>query len=151
MSDCHGESKARYTFDQLESRLVNTEGFAKHLAKDDKAAAVLFEKAAKLDATWRIPAYNLASARVLLGERAAALAALAPWLAKEPVTTYVQVSQDSDLRPLLGEKALVALKATGTAKIDFDKAELGYAYSPSKHLIAFDVDLSGWGICNWHS
>lgn len=47
--------------------------------KDYKAAAAGFAQAAALDPTWNIPAYNLASAHQLLGDKPAAMAALAPW------------------------------------------------------------------------
>jgi hypothetical protein len=116
---CVGNTKHEFTFAHLEARLENWAAHGLHQRKDLKGAAAGFDRAVKLDPTWRIPAYNLASAHQLLGDKAAAVAALAPWLKAEPIATYVQVTSDPDLAPLLVRPELAALhaKQAGNAKV----------------------------------
>jgi len=137
----------RYTLDQLEARLVNSDALVLHRARSWARAAVGFTRAVQLDPTWRLPAYNLASADVQLGDSAAALATLAPWLASEPVVTYVQVWRDPELRPLLTSKPLAAVRAAAPGSARVGDGALDFAYSAAHGLVAYTVDHSGWSSC----
>lgn len=127
----------KFTFDQLEARIANVSALKLHLAKKYKEAATGFERAAKLDPAWNIAAYNLASARNVGGDRAGALAALAPMLAAQPVQTYFQVLIDPELQALATAKELTAVKATarGTGKHD----SKDYLYSAERSLVAYSI------------
>lgn len=146
--DCKSDVEDGFTAAALESRLVNYESLVLHRKKDWTNAAKGFEKAVKLDAAWRIPAFNLASAHVLLRANTSALAAIAPWLTSEPVATYAQVASDPELQPLLTTPQLAAVRATkpGTAKQLPD----GHAalYSPEKKLVAVYVPSEGYLSCS---
>lgn len=127
----------KFTFDQLEARIVNVSALKLHLAKKSKEAIAGFARAAKLDPVWNIAAYNLASARNVGGDRAGALAALGPMLAAQPVQTYYQVLIDPELQSLATAKELTSLKTTarGTGKHD----SKDYLYSGERSLIAYDI------------
>jgi hypothetical protein len=101
--------------------LENTPAIALHRKRDYKAAVPGFERAITADPTWPIPAYNLASAHQLLGNKAAAVKALAPWLASHPARTYVQVTA-----PLLDQITTPRATTPGTATLTWR----GIAYSP---------------------
>lgn len=135
-----GDGDYKFTFDQLEARIVNVSSLKLHLAKKYKDAAAGFERAAKLDPAWNIPAYNLASAHNLAGDRAGALAALAPMLVAKPAQTYFQVLSDPELQSLANAKEVAALKATtrGTGTV----TSKAYLYSAERNLIAYDVSRS---------
>jgi tetratricopeptide (TPR) repeat protein len=142
---CVGTHHYRWTFAHLDARLANSAAFALHQKKNYKEAAEGFAKAASADPSWEIPAYNLASARTLLGDLDGAIAALASRLASDPVTTYAKISSDPELRPLLARKEVMALraKAPGTAKLDWKSPSL--AYSPERNMIAVIHDEHSWG------
>lgn len=116
---CIGTTRHTFTFAHLEARLENWAAYGHYQNKDLKAAAAGFDRAARLDPTWNLPAYNLASAHQLLGDRSAAIAALAPWLVSAPIATYVHASSDPELSPLLSHRAFAALaaKQPGNAKV----------------------------------
>jgi len=136
---CVGSTKYTWSFDHLDARLENAASFAAVKKKDYKAAAAGFERAVARDPKWNIAAYNLASAYQLAGDKAKAVAALAPWLASKPVATYLQVTIDPDLAPLLDCPELKALRAKqpGSIKITADGITGGVAYDPARNLIAF--------------
>jgi hypothetical protein len=145
---CIGTHHHRWTFAHLDARLANSAAFALHQKKNYKDAAEGFAKAAAADPSWEIPAYNLASARVLLGDLDGAIAALASRIASDPVTTYAKVSSDPELRPLLARKEIAALhaKTPGTAKLDIkDIKDPSLAYSPERNAIAVLHDEQSWG------
>jgi len=144
---CIGTHHYTWTFDQLDARLANSAAFTLHQAKKYKEAAEGFARAAAADPGWVIPAYNLASARVQLGDLDGAIAAIASRLASDPIATYVQVSTDPELRPLLARKELAALraKAPGTAKLAADGLGDGLVYAPERGLIAVYHDEHSWG------
>jgi len=148
-SECSGDETLVFSFEQLESRLVNAESLVRHGKKDWAAAAQGFANAARLDPTWRLPAYNQASALSLLGEPAAAVAALKPWLASEPIATYVHVAADRELSPLLATPELAALRAAkpGSARVTAAGMTGGYGYSADRRLIAAQVDDSNGMSC----
>ena len=150
LTDCGGDQVITFSFDQLEARLVNAESLARHRKKDWAAAAKGFAVAAKLDPIWRLPAYNLASARAQLGDLSGGAAALAPWLASEPVTTYVQVTLDPELAPLLATPALAAVRAATPGKVTVTAAGLAgrYAYAADRGLIAAQIDESNGMSCD---
>ena len=107
---CLGEHLS-FGFAQLQARIENTDAYARHRKHDWAGAIAGYAKAIALDPTWRIPAYNRAGASVSSGDLAAGVAALAPWLASEPIATFVQVSSDPELAPLLARPELAAIRA----------------------------------------
>ena len=135
---CAGSTTYTWSFDHLDARLENTAAFVAVKKKDLKAAAIGFERAVKRDPKWNIAAYNLASVRQLVGDKAGAVAALAPWLASEPIATYTQATIDPDLAPLLDRAELRALrgKQPGNAKVTVDGIVGSVAYAPDKTLLA---------------
>jgi tetratricopeptide (TPR) repeat protein len=110
--DAMATAPSHWQLDQLEARLANAAAYGQHTKKDFKSAEAGFARAAALDPAWPIAAYNLASARQLLGDLDGAVAALAPWLKSEPLVTYIQVAGDPELAPLLARPELKALQAT---------------------------------------
>jgi hypothetical protein len=154
---CVGNTKHEWTFGQLDARLENWSAYTLYKKKDWKGAVAGFDKATKHDPTWRIAAYNLASAHQLAGDKTAAVAALAPWLASEPIATYVQVTSDPELAPLLDRPELAKLRSAqpGTAKV----SEAGLAeplFARERDLIAimrtegsgggaqYEIDIQLW-------
>lgn len=65
-NSCNIAYKETWTYGALEARLENTSAYQLHQTKNYKAAALGFARAAALDPTWNIPAYNLASAQTCL-------------------------------------------------------------------------------------
>jgi tetratricopeptide (TPR) repeat protein len=146
-STCAGSSHYSWTFAHLEARLLNASAYALHAKKSYKAAADGFAKAVAADPSWKLAAYNLASAHTLLGKPDAAIAALAPWLAAEPITTYVQVTADPELRPLLARPELQTLRSAKPGAITLtDKALDGVvAYAVDRRLVAVLHTEASWG------
>lgn len=142
-----------WTFAQLEAKLENTAAFALHTKKEYKAAALGFARAAAADPTWRIPAYNLASAHTLLGNHDAAIQALSPWLTTEPVATFVQVTSDPELSPLLDRPELVAIRAAhpGAVKLGATGLEGEVAYAPALGLLAVTRKEQSWATCAYQT
>lgn len=142
---CIGNTKHEFTFGHLEARIENWAAFAVYKTKDYKGAAAGFAKAVKLDPSWKIAAYNLASAYQLAGDKPAAITALAPHLAAEPIATYVHVTSDPELAPLLDRAELkaIASKQPGNAKLG-DKA-FEPLYAKDRNLIAFAREEKSWG------
>jgi len=138
-----------WTFAQLDAKLENTAAFALHGKKDYQAAALGFARAAAADPSWRIPAYNLASAQTLLGHPDAAIQALSPWLTSEPIATYVQVTRDPELSPLLGRPELAAIRAArpGAVKLGVTGLEGEVAYAPARGLLAVTRTEQSWAAC----
>jgi hypothetical protein len=135
------EESATWTFDQLEARLANADALVLHRKKQWAKAAPGFETAAKLDPKWNLAAYNLASARARLADQTAAVAALAPWLASAPIETYLQVSTDPELQPLLAHADLAKVRATkpGTMKVVKNRVEGRFGISTERGLVAAEV------------
>jgi hypothetical protein len=145
-SSCEMTHHYTWTFAQLDAKLANTTAYALHRKHDYAAAATGFARAAALDPAWRIPAYNLASAKQLLGDKPGAVAALAPWLASEPIATYVQVTTDPELAPLLERPELRALRAATAGTVEVTSAGIaGVAYEPKRGLLALSRDERSWG------
>ncbi|HEV7557649.1 MAG TPA: hypothetical protein VGO00_19425 [Kofleriaceae bacterium] len=144
---CVGSHHYRWTFDHLDARLANSAAFALHRRKSYKDAAAGFAKAAAADPSWAIPAYNLASARTLMGDLDGAIATLSSRLASDPIVTYMHVSSDPELRPLLARKELIALhaKTPGTSKLAADALDGGLAYAPERGLVAVLHEEHSWG------
>jgi len=142
-----------WTFAQLEAKLENTAAFALHTKKDYKAAALGFARASAADPTWRIPAYNLASAHTLLGNQDAAVQALSPWLTTEPVATFVQVTSDPELSPLLDRPEFVAIRAAhpGAVKLGATGLEGEVAYAPTLGLLAVTRKEQSWATCAYQT
>ncbi len=140
-----------WTFGQLDARLANTAAYGDYRKKRYKAAAAGFAKAIAADPAWNIPAYNLASARQLLGEDDAAVAALAPWLASRPVATYVQVTTDSELAPLLPRAEIQAVRAKRPGNVTLTRTGIGggVAYAPGRKLVAVTRTEASWGACTF--
>jgi len=140
---------SHWQLDQLEARLANVVAYGQHTKKDWKAAEAGFARAAALDPTWPIAAYNLASARQLLGDLDGAIAALAPWLKSEPIVTYIQVASDPELAPLLARPELKALQATkrGSVAVDAKGIAGDVAYSPERGELAIARREASWGAC----
>jgi hypothetical protein len=146
---CGGDAELVFTFDQLEARLVNAEALVQHRQKDWPAAEKGFADAVRLDPKWRLPAYNLASARTLLGNQAGAITALAPWLASEPLVTYLQVAKDPELSPLLATKELAAIRGAKPGNVHVTAAGLTgkYGIVPDRGLVAVQVDEGSGMAC----
>lgn len=147
---CTGTATYHWTVGHLDARLENTAAYQLHRKKDYRAAAVGFARAAAADPTWTIPAYNLASARQLSGDLDGAIQALSPWLASTPIATYVQVTADPELAPLLSRPELAAIRTPvrGTATLDKTGELSGLvAYSKDKGLVALTRTERGWGAC----
>jgi hypothetical protein len=150
LTTCDGDQTITFTFDQLESRLLNAEALVLHRQKDWAVAARGFAAAGRLDPTWRFPAYNQASALTLAGDPAGAVAALAPWLASEPIATYVQVTRDPELAPLLATKELAAIRAPKPGMVTVTAAGLEgtYGYVADRKLVAAQIDESNGMSCD---
>jgi hypothetical protein len=133
---CVGNTKHTWTFDHLDARIENWAAYGLAQKKDYKRAIAGFEKAVKFDPTWRIPAYNLASAHQLAGDKAAAVAALAPWLASHPIATYVQVTTDPDLAPLLDRPELAAIRAKQAGNVKVTEKGFDPLYAKERQLVA---------------
>src|SRR5262245_40303082 len=58
-----------WTFGFFDAKLENTAAYALHKKKDYKGSAAGFGKAVAADPTWKIAAYNLASAQQLSGDK----------------------------------------------------------------------------------
>ena len=144
---CISTSHYTWTFDQLAAKLDNVAAFALHRRHDDAHAAAGFARAAQLDPSWPIPAYNLASADQLRGDLDGAIQALAPWLASAPLTTYVQVATDPELRPLLARPELAAIRSgtRGTAKVTGAGITGDIVYAPDRKWIAVARTEGSWG------
>lgn len=142
---CVGHTKYELTFDHLEARIENWAAYALYKAKDYKNAALGFAKASKLDPTWKIAAYNLASAHQLAGDKAAAVRSLQPHLAAEPIATYVQVTSDPDLVPLLDSAELVAIRSKQAGNAKVTDAGFEPLYAKDRNLIAFAREEKSWG------
>ena len=125
----------------------NTVAYAHHVKKDYKAAAANYARALAADPTWPIPAYNLAGVETDLGDLTAAIAALAPWLAAQPLQTYLQVASDPELAPLLARSELRALHARTLGKVTLtivdDAAFIGYSPERQQIAVTTHVDSSG--------
>ena len=159
---CEGKTKHVWTFGHLAARLENAAAFAMHTKKDFKTSAAGFARAVALDPTWKIAAYNLASAQQLAGDKAAAMKALEPHLATEPIATALAVARDPELAPLLDQPALVALRAAkpgatttvtarpqGGAAIT-EKGLDGFAlFAPDRGLVAITRNEASWGSMNF--
>jgi hypothetical protein len=150
---CNRAYTETWTYAALEARLENTSAYQLHKKASYKMAALGFARAAALDPTWNIPAYNLASARALLGDQDAAIKALAPWLASAPITTYVQVTMDPELSPLLARPELKAIRAKqpGTVTVTADGITGQVAVSPDRALLAVVRAEHSWGSSNFYS
>lgn len=147
---CAGESKYHWTLTHLDARIENTAAYRLHKNKDYVNAAAGFAKAVAADPGWNLAAYNLASAQQLAGDKDAATTALAPWLASAPIATYVQVTADPELAPLLERPELKAIRAAlaGTATISAaGELDGKVAYSKDKGLIASTRTERSWGAC----
>lgn len=145
---CEGTSRHEWTFDHLRARLENASAFALHIKKDFKSAAAGFARAVALDPSWKLAAYNLASAQQLLGDKPAAMTTLAPWIASEPLQTYVHVTADPELAPLLDQPALAAIRSTqpGTVtKISTKGFDGKVLFAPARGLVAIAREEASWG------
>ncbi len=131
---CQMRREVTYGFDALRARIANRSAYLLHVAKDYKGAAAGYARAVALDPHWDLAAFNLASADVELKNLDGAIAALAPWLASQPIATYIQVSTDPELQPLLARPELAAIQAktAGTAPAAFVTA----LYAPERGLVA---------------
>ena len=147
--ECSSDLSSVFTFDALEARLLNHESVSLHLKKDWANAAKGFAQAAKLDPTWNFAANNLASALTRLGKLDEANAALASWFSSAPLATYIQVSIDPDLQPLLTTKQVMAVRNSkpGTIKLGERGLDGEYAYSADRGWIAVHHDDTGYPPC----
>jgi hypothetical protein len=133
------------TFDQAASRLDNVAALGLH-RRHQYAAAAGFAQALAEDPHNRVAAQNLASAQQLLGQRAAAVATLGPWLQQEPESMYAAIVADPELSPLLTEPALAALAAQASGPVTTLAAyHDGIAYAPARHQLAVWRDECSWG------
>jgi hypothetical protein len=147
--DAMATAPSHWQLDQLEARLANAVAYGQHTKKDFKSAEAGFARAAALDPAWPTAAYNLASARQLLGDLDGAVAALAPWLKREPLVTYIQVASDPELAPLLARPELKALQATRRGSVTVDPKGIAgdIAYSPERSAFAVARREASWGAC----
>jgi len=149
--DAMATAPSHWQLDQLEARLANVVAYGQHTKKDYRSAEAGFARAAALDPAWPTAAYNLASARQLLGDLDGAVAALAPWLNSQPLVTYLQVAGDPELAPLLARPELKALQATrrGSATVDSKGVVGDIAYSPERRAFAIARREASWGACSF--
>lgn len=142
-----GTTEHSWALGHVDAKLENTTAYLLHRKKDYKGAAAGFARAVAADPTWNIPAYNLASARQLMGDKPGAIAALAPWLASAPLSTYVQVSTDPELAPLLDQPELAAMRAKtpGNVTVTAKTVDGVIGYDPAHSLIAVARKEEGWG------
>jgi hypothetical protein len=148
---CNTSGHAVYTLDALEARLANVEALAAHHKKDYATAATGFARAAQLDPDFDLAAENLASALALGGKPDQAVAALAPWIAKNPTWVYARVATDPELASLRQHKAIVALRARkpGTATVKDGTLAGLVAWSATRRQVAVVHGEGSWGSCNW--
>ncbi|MCE9576673.1 MAG: hypothetical protein K8W52_26235 [Deltaproteobacteria bacterium] len=149
---CH-ELDHTFNFDQLEARLANIKGLTAHRKKDYAGAATAFAAAVKLDPTFNLAAENLASALALGGKPDEAVAALAPWIASDPVWVYERVAADPELASLRKHATITALaaKKKGTALLKDDAVVGDVAYSEARNELAVVRVESSWGAGGWVS
>lgn len=121
------------------------------MTKNHRAALAGFQRAVAADPTWPVPAYNAASAQQLLGDQAAAIATLAPWLASAPVRTYLQIQQDPELAPLAGRAEVKAVEAVRPGDITVTPSGIAgaAAYSATHGLVAITREEASWGASNF--
>jgi len=138
-----------WTFSELDARMENTAAYALHRKKDYKGSSAGFAKAVAADPAWKIAAINLASAQQLLGDKDAAIKTLTPWMTNEPIATYVSITTDPELSPLLDRPEVKALRAAkaGDAKLTKDEVGGYVAIQPDKKLIAVARSEASWGAC----
>lgn len=121
---------ARFTLDMLESRLENAAALRLHRAKRYAEAVPGFEKALRLDPDYLLAALNLASSLSMQGKKDHAVAALAPFLQKKLPRVYLAMMEDPELRPLLENRTIGALRVeppgTGILK-EYDPRWLSYS------------------------
>jgi hypothetical protein len=146
-TSCNISYTETWTYDRLGALLENASAFGLHQKKNHKEAALGFARAAALDPTWNTPAYYLASAETLLGDQDAAIKALAHWLAEEPIGTYVRVSTDRELAPLLARPELQAIRAKepGTVTLTADGITGKVAVTADGALLAVVREEYNWG------
>ena len=144
---CQIGTQQMWSLASLRARLENTPAFALHKKKDFKGAIAGFRRAIAADPTWPIPAYNAASAQQLLGDKAAAIATLAPWLKQAPVRTYVQIHQDPELAPLADRAEVKAIEAAMPGAVEITQHGItgGAAFSPTHKLLAVVRQEGSWG------
>jgi hypothetical protein len=142
---CVSSRHVTWTFAHLDARVQNTAAYRLHVANKYQEAAEGFARAAAADPSWVIPAYNLASAKVLLGDLDGAIAALASRLKSDPIATYVQISTDPELRPLLARPELAALRAKTAGTATLTPAARGNDVWSAPGLVAVDHVESSWG------
>lgn len=140
-----GEPLVRtFTLDMLEARIANAAALKLHRERRHAEAAPGFRKALQLDPNYLLAAVNLASALTLAGNKDAAVAALAPFFARELPRVYLAVLQDPELQPLLSMPVLAALRTQqpGTAVLR-ERDRRWIAHSPRHHLLASLDEHSG--------
>jgi hypothetical protein len=148
-----GETTSTWTFDQLEARLANVAALAAHRKKDYATAATGFATAVKLDPAFDLAAENLASALALGGKPDEAVAALAPWIASNPIWVAGRVAVDPELAALRTHATITALavKQKGTVVLKPDRIVGDLAYSPTRGELAIVRVESSWGAGGWTS
>jgi hypothetical protein len=148
-TDCNGETTITFTFDQLEARLVDADARALEARGEHAKAADGFARAARLDPTWGVPAFEVATVLANKGDLTGGAAAIAPWLAARPVQTYARIALDTRLSPLLAAPELAKLRAAhrGSAKIVGGRLAGRAGYSPDLGLAAVEVEQSDGMSC----
>jgi hypothetical protein len=148
-STCDGESRYTWGLAELAARVENAAAYRLHRRRDYARAAAGFARAVAAAPAWKVAATNLASAEVLRGDAAAAIRALAPWLAAEPIATYVKVATDPELAPLLVRPELRAIRARrrGAVQLSDERAWGRVAYEPVRGLLAVARTEGSWGAC----
>lgn len=149
---CASDTKYTWELGHLDARLENWAGYALYKKQDYKAAIPAYRRAVAADPKWKIPALNLASAHNLIGEQDAAMTALAPWLASDPVGTYVSASADPELASLLARPELKAVRAKqpGNVKLDATGRLVSrVAIAADRGLVAVVHAEASWGSSAW--
>ena len=122
----------------LHSRLELAAGLK--LAKkkqQQREAEQAIERALALDPAFEEAAFALARVRLGLGEAERAAAALAPFLAQEPLRICARTLSDRKLHPLVNQEPFVAVRAqqAGTARIADHESPI-IAYAADRKLFA---------------
>jgi hypothetical protein len=129
-----------FTLDMLEARIENAAALKLHRERRHAEAAPGFRKALQLDPNYLLAALNLASALTLAGNKDAAVATLAPFLARGLPRVYLAVLQDPELQPLLSTPVLAALRTQPPGTAVLRERDLRWTAHSARHRLLAALD-----------
>ncbi|MFL5304467.1 MAG: hypothetical protein ACJ8F1_04610 [Polyangia bacterium] len=151
---CDVVHEQRLGIRNLEARLANVAALADYHQRRWRDSAAGFARALALDPRFTVAATNLASAQLAIGDAAAAVKTLAPFLAPLDVAMYARLVADRDLAPLLDRPDVAATRASapGTAKLKMTAVDVTldgrFAFSTKYRLVAAVRGEASWGSCS---